>query len=41
MKKLFLSSYFAFTADKLHTLLPRSPREMKLLFIHQRQTPTQ
>lgn len=33
MKKLFLSSYFAFTADKLHTLLPRSPREMKLLFI--------
>lgn len=33
MKKLFLSSYFAFVADKLHALLPAEPRKLKLLII--------
>lgn len=33
MKRLFLSSYFAFVANLLLPLLPKSPREMKLAFI--------
>lgn len=33
MKRLFLSSYFAFVADLLLPLLPKPPREMKLAFI--------
>lgn len=33
MKKLFLSSYFAFVSDLLLPLLPKNPKELKLAFI--------
>lgn len=33
MKKLFLSSYFAFVSDLLLPLLPKNPKKLKLAFI--------